>query len=332
MSGGARRRPLVIGHRGCSGDRPEHTMMSYRRAIEQGADYIEPDLVITKDGVLVCRHENEISGTTDVAQHGEFTSRRSTKIVDGQSVTGWFVEDFTLAELKTLRACERLPELRPANTAFDGWEEIPTFAEALSLARTHSVGIYPELKHPSFLREAGLDPFPVFVAAVHADGGQAAADKMFLQCFETWPLKQAVMMSSIRWQTIQLMSAANGPWDRRDTTYAQMASDAGLREMATYATGIGVEKAMIVPRDASAHSLAPTDLITRAHRAGLKVHAWTFRAENNFLPLELRRGDPMSAAFLRAHGDLAAELRQFAALGLDGVFCDFPAIAVRAFA
>jgi len=325
-------RPLVIGHRGCSGERPEHTMMSYRRAIEQGADYIEPDLVITKDGVLVCRHENEIGGTTDVAAHAEFAARKTTKSVDGQTIEGWFVEDFTLAELKTLRCRERLPQLRPANTAFDGQEEIPTFAEALALARSHNVGIYPELKHPTFLRAAGLDPFPVFVAAVHAGGGQAAADKMFLQCFETWPLKQAVAMSSIRWQTIQLMSAEGGPWDRRDATYAQMASDAGLREMAAYATGIGVEKAMIVPRDGGDHSLAPTDLIARAHRAGLKVHAWTFRAENFFLPAELRRGDTTAQDYLRQHGDLAVELRQFAALGLDGVFCDFPGVAVRALA
>ena len=323
-------RPLIIAHRGASGERPEHTMTGYRLAIEEGADYIEPDLVITKDGALVCRHENEIGATTDVARHAEFAARRTTKSIDGANVEGWFVEDFTLAELKTLRARERLPELRPRNTDYDGQEEIPTFAEALVLAREKGAGIYPELKHPTFLKEQGLDPFPVFVAAVRAGGGQAAADKMFLQCFETWPLVQAATMSSIRWNCIQLMSAAGGPRDRRDRTYAQMSSDEGLREVAGYARGIGVEKAMIIPRDAAANSLPSTDLIARAHRAGLRVHAWTFRAENYFLPNELRRGDPLAPDFMRQRGDLDAELRAFASLGADGVFCDFPGIASAA--
>lgn len=322
--------PIVIGHRGASGERPEHTLASYRLAIAQGADYIEPDLVLTRDGVLVCRHENEISGTTNVAAHPEFADRRTTKSIDGQSVTGWFTEDFTLAELKTLRAKERLPQLRPANAAFDGQEEIPTFEEALTLARTRDVGIYPELKHPTFLRSVGLDPVPAFAGFVQRHGGQAAADIMYVQCFEIGPLHTLASMSSIRWTCVQLMSAEGGPADQPDITYAQMASDEGLARIAGYARGVGVEKAMIVPRDSSGASLPATDFVVRAHRANLVVHPWTFRAENFFLPAELRRGDPSAPDFMRHHGDLDAELRQFYALGVDGVFCDFPGAAVAA--
>lgn len=321
----ARSRPIVIAHRGASGERPEHTLASYRLAIEQGADFIEPDLVVTRDGVLVCRHENEISGTTDVGDRCEFANRRRAKTVDGETITGWWVEDFTLAELKTFRCRERLPQLRPANTAFDGQEQIPTFAEALALAQDSGVGIYPELKHPTFLREQGLDPLTAFVGAVRAGGGQHAADIMFVQCFETAPLRQLTQMSSMRWQCIQLASAAGGPWDRRDQSYTQMLSDEGLRDIASYAHGIGVEKSLIVPRDAGCRSLPATDLIGRAHSAGLLVHAWTFRAENAFLPLELRAGDAP-----HAHGNLAAELRAFYDAGIDGVFSDFPAAAVAA--
>jgi glycerophosphoryl diester phosphodiesterase len=329
MSEGQSHRPIVIGHRGCSGERPEHTMASYRRAIEQGADYIEPDLVITRDGVLVCRHENEISGTTDVAAHPEFAERRKQKTVDGVTATGWWVEDFTLAELKTLRAKERLPQLRPANTAFDGQEEIPTFAEALALAQQAGVGIYPELKHPTFLKAAGFDPVPVFIAAVQAGGGQRAADKMFVQCFEVGALLQLASMSSIRWRCIQLMAGEGGPFDQQ-RTYADMITESGLRAVKEYAMGIGVEKAMIIPRDSHNATLAPTDLVARAHGAGLQVHAWTFRAENFFLPTELRRGDPSAPDYMRQHGDLADELRAFYATGLDGVFSDFPGLAVAA--
>lgn len=323
-------RPIVIAHRGASGERPEHTMASYRLAIAQGADFIEPDLVMTRDGVLVCRHENEISGTTDVAARAEFADRRKGKTVDGVPAMGWWAEDFTLAELKTLRCKERLPQLRPANMAYDGQEQIPTFAEALELAQQAGVGIYPELKHPTFLREAGVDPVPAFIAAVREGGGQRAADIMFVQCFEVGALEALARMSSLRWSCIQLVSAADGPWDRRETSYAQMLRDDGLRAIADYARGIGVEKTLIVPRSADGASLAPTDLVSRAHAAGLLVHPWTFRAENFFLPAELRRGDPAAPDYLRQHGDLGAELRAFFDAGVDGVFSDFPAAAVAA--
>ncbi len=324
----AMNRPIVIAHRGASGERPEHTLASYRLAIEQGADFIEPDLVVTRDGVLVCRHENEISGTTDVAERAQFASRRASKIVDGVRAEGWWVEDFTLAELKTLRCKERLPQLRPANTAFDGQEQIPTFAEVLALARDAGVGVYPELKHPSFLREIGLDPLPIFVAAVREAGGQAIADRLYVQCFEIGPLKTLAQMSSIRWQCVQLLAASGGPWDRRELSYADMLSDAGLAEIATYARGIGPEKSLVAPRDDIGRSSAPTGLVQRAHAAHLLVHPWTFRAENYFLPADLRRGDAGAPDYMRRHGDLESELRAFYAAGVDGVFSDFPAAAV----
>jgi glycerophosphoryl diester phosphodiesterase len=321
---------IVIAHRGASGERPEHTMDAYRLAIEQGADYIEPDLVMTRDGVLVCRHENEISGTTDVADRPEFARRRTEKTVDGVSAVGWWAEDFTLEELKTLRCKERLPQLRPANMAFNGQDEIPTFAEVLALAREAGVGVYPELKHPTFLRERGLDPVPAFVQTVQANGGQAAADRMFVQCFEISPLVILAQMSSLRWQCIQLIGAQGGPWDRRDMSGGDMISDAGLADIARYAVGIGVEKSLIIPRDGSGRSLAPSGLVARAHAANLLVHAWTFRAENYFLPIELRRGDSSADGYMSQHGDLDAELRAFYATNLDGVFCDSPAAAAGA--
>ena len=330
MSENPARRPIVIAHRGASAFRPEHTLAAYRLAIEQGADFVEPDLVITKDGVLVCRHENEISGTTDVAAHAAFADRRKEKTVDGVTATGWWVEDFTLAELKMLRCVERIPQLRPANMAFNGHEEIPTFAEVLALAAARGVGTYPELKHPTFLREQGLDPVPVFIATVRAHGGQSAADKMFVQCFEIWPLPQLAQMSSIRWQCVQLVSANGGPWDRQDLSYARMLTDDGLRHIAEYARGLGSEKALIMPRDAVNASLPATDLVARAHSAGLVVHPWTFRPENYFLPNDLRRGDAGAPDHLRQRGDVESEIRAFAAAGVDGVFSDDPAAAVAA--
>jgi len=323
-------RPLVIGHRGCSGERPEHTISAYRRAIEQGADAIEPDLVMTRDGVLVCRHENEISGTTDVAGHPEFTDRRKEKTVDGVTATGWWTEDFTLAELKSLRCKERLPALRPANTAFDGQDQILTLGEAYDLAQRHGLKLVPELKHVSYLKGIGLDPIPAFIEAVHAAGGQSAADISIVECFERAPLVQLASMSSIRWQCVQLMAPRSGPPDQPVLTYEQMIADDGLRAVREYAVGIGVEKAMIFPRDNQNNVLPPTDLVSRAHAAGLQVIVWTFRAENLFLPPHLRRGEPNASDYMQQHGDLAAELREFYALGVDGVFSDFPAIAVAA--
>jgi glycerophosphoryl diester phosphodiesterase len=324
-------RPIVIAHRGASGERPEHTMAAYRLAIEQGAEFIEPDLVMTRDGVLVCRHENEISGATDVADRAEFADRRSQKIVDGETFSGWWVEDFTLAELRTLRCKERLPQLRPQNVVYDGQEAIPTFREVLALAQEHRVGVYPELKHPSFLRSQGLDPVGALIEAVRDGGGQPAADAMFVQCFEVAPLLQLAAMSSLRWRCVQLIAAAGGPWDRQDMRYADMLSRDGLRRIAGYAAGIGPEKTLIIPRDDTGRSMRPTNLVARAHEQNLVVHAWTFRAENYFLPAELRSGDPSAPNNARQRGDMRNELRAFRRELVDGVFCDFPGLARAAF-
>ncbi|MBS0386368.1 MAG: glycerophosphodiester phosphodiesterase [Proteobacteria bacterium] len=330
MSGSGKSPPLVIGHRGASGERPEHTMSAYLRAIEQGADAIEPDVVMTLDGVPVCRHENEISGTTDVAARPEFANRRKEKTVDGVTTAGWWTEDFTLTELKTLRCKERLPQLRPGSAAFDGREQILTLAEAFALAQQHVRKIVPELKHVSYLQSIGLDPIPPLVETVLAQGGQDAADIAIVECFERSALLQLASMSSLRWQCVQLMASRSGPIDLPGLTYEQMITDDGLRSVREYAMGIGVEKAMLIPRDDQNHSLPPTDLTARAHAAGLRVMVWTFRAENLFLPVELRRGDPSAPDYMRQHGDLEAEMRQFYALGVDGVFSDFPSIAAIA--
>jgi glycerophosphoryl diester phosphodiesterase len=329
LTDSAARRPIVIAHRGASAYRPEHTLAAYTLAIEQGADFIEPDLVMTKDHVLVCRHENEISQTSNVADCPEFADRRKAKTVDGVEALGWWVEDFTLAELKTLRARERIPQLRPRNAEYNDEFEIPTFAEALALAREHGKGIYPELKHPTFLREQGVDPVPAFIAAVREAGGQSAADIMYVQCFEVGAIRQLAQMSSIRWQCVQLVSAEGGPWDQRETSYASMLTDDGLRGIADYARGLGAEKSLIIPRDASNNLAAPTDLVSRAHAANLVVHPWTFRPENFFLPASLRAGR-IAAAYQLQHGNIDAELRAFYAAGVDGVFSDDPAAAVAA--
>lgn len=315
-------RPIVIAHRGASGERPEHTIASYTRAIAQGADFIEPDLVATKDGVLVARHENEISETTDVADHPAFAARRTTKTIDGRAVTGWFTEDFTLAELKTLRARERLPALRPGNTAYAD-ERIPTLDEVIALAKAHGVGIYPETKHPSHFRALGLPLEPPLLAALATAGWTERDAPVFIQSFEVDNLK--MLRGQTRVRLIQLVDAEGAPADGAAESYAAMLTPAGLKAIAGYADGIGPAKALVIPRDTAGRSAPPTRLVADAHAAGLAVHPWTFRAENMFLPAELRRGDGRGA-----HGDVVAEMRAFVAAGVDGLFSDFPALAVEA--
>mgnify|MGYP002778361801 FL=1 len=326
------RRPVVIAHRGASGDRPEHTLSAYRLAVEQGADYIEPDLVVTRDGVLVCRHETEISATTDVAARPEFASRRTLKTVDGQPVEGWFAEDFTLAELKTLRCRERIPQLRPANTAFDGEDPIPTLQELLDLARGARVGVYCELKHPTDLAKAGHDTPDLFVRALERAGLNSRSAPVWAECFEVEPTRRLRALSRVK--VTQLVGASGGPFDRaaagRPVAYRDMVTDEGLREIARYADGVGAEKSLILPRDAAGASLPHTDFCRRAHQAGLQVHAWTFRSENAFLPVELRRGEPAAAGFPAARGDGAAECALAFRAGVDGLFSDHPAAAVAA--
>ena len=256
---------LVIAHRGASAYRPEHTLGAYRLAIAMGADYIEPDLVATSDGVLVARHENEISGTTDVAARPEFASRRATKTIDGRELSGWFTEDFTLAELRTLRTVERLPELRPANTEFDGLEPVPTFDEVLELALRAGVGIYPETKHPTYFRSIGLPLEEPLLAALRAAGLAERSSPVFIQSFEDGNLR--ALRDEIPVRLVQLTGV---PVD--------------LRAVARYADAIGPEKGLV---DGA--------LVEDAHRAGLLVHPYTFRPESAFLPdgltteAELRR-------------------------------------------
>ena len=328
--GGGHHLPLVIGHRGASGYRPEHTLASYKLAIEMGADYLEPDLVSTKDHVLVARHENDITGTTDVADHPEFAGRRTTKTIDGRAITGWFTEDFTLAELRTLRAKERLPDLRPANTAFDGLYQVPTFQEVIDLAKRHRVGIYPETKHPTYFDSIGLSLEEPLLATLRANGLTGPRAKVFIQSFETANLKE--LNGRTRLPLVQLIDAVGAPYDivvaGDPRTYADLVTPAGLAEIATYADGIGPSKDLIVPRDSAGKLLEPTSLVRDAHRAGLVVHPWTFRRENSFLPLDFRQGNPASPEFLRAPGDLPAELRLFFRLGVDGVFSDTADTAV----
>jgi glycerophosphoryl diester phosphodiesterase len=322
-------KPIVIAHRGASGERPEHTLAAYSLAIEQGADFIEPDLVLTKDGVLVARHENEISETTDVAARPEFSDRKATKIIDGESFTGWFTEDFTLAELKTLRAKERLPQLRGANMAYDGQFEIPTFDEVLALARDEGrkrgrvIGVYPETKHPSYFAGIGLVHEAPLLAALTRFGHKGKAAPIFIQSFEVGNLR--ALRGKTKLRLIQLMADAGGPPDLPGQSYADMANPEGLTQIARYADGIGVAKAMVIPRDAEGRLATPTTLVANAHKAGLAVHVWTFRRENYFLPAEYRSGtDP------RSTGDLAAEILAFLVTGIDGLFSDNVTEAVAA--
>ena len=320
-----RPRPIVIGHRGASGERPEHTPMAYRLAIAQGADFIEPDLCITKDGHLVARPENEIGGTTDIGARPEFAARKTTKVIDGQSITGWFTEDFTLAEIKTLRARERLPQLRPANTAFDGQEAIPTFAEVVAIAKAAGVGVYPEMKHPRHFASVGL-PFEQRMAdALKAEGLNAKSAKVFVQCFEVGPLKTIRALTKA--PLVQLIDSEGSPADLPDLKYVDMVTADGLKAIAAYADGVGPDKSMIVPTDGQI-LLPPTALVANAHKVGLKVHPWTVRAENYFLPATLQKG-PQGPERPRLHGDVDAMFKALYAAGVDGLFSDFPGLAVE---
>ncbi|MDP5102579.1 MAG: glycerophosphodiester phosphodiesterase [Erythrobacter sp.] len=309
---------LIIAHRGASAERPEHTLAAYERAIDQGADYIEPDLVATKDLVLVSRHENELSGTTDVASREEFEDRRRDKTIDGQRVAGWFAEDFTLAELRTLRAKERIPSVRPANARFDGLYQVATLAEIVKLVRAKEaatgrrIGLYPEIKHPNFLlQNAGIDMVDLLLRELR-QLGITPTDPVFIQSFEVAPL-QRLKQRSGGFKLVQLVEPLGGPADEPAMRYAEMVTPTGLIEVAKYADAVGAHIAMVLNADGS-----PTALVADAKTAGLDVHAWTVRPENEFLPVALRSGDDPKG---KGCGDvkLAALLKD---AGVAGVFSD----------
>jgi glycerophosphoryl diester phosphodiesterase len=338
------RRPIVIAHRGASGYLPEHTLAAYALAIEQGADFVEPDLVMTGDGVLIARHENEIGATTDVARHPAFATRFTRKEIDGVPLEGWFAEDFTLAEIKTLRARERIPAIRPANTRFDGMFAVPTLDEVIHLVRGTNerfrleaeasghpepriVGLYPETKHPSYHDRLGLPMTEPLLRALHGNGFTDPDDPVFIQSFEVSNLQD--LRGKTRLRLIQLMQSSGQPYDLTilgdDRSYADLRTSEGLAAVAAYSDGIGAEKDLLIPRHPDGRLARPTRLIEDAHARGLVVHGWTFRAENRFLPLDHRRSAEPDAV-----GDLSGEVVRFLDLGMDGVFTDHPNLGVQA--
>ncbi|MFF3213858.1 glycerophosphodiester phosphodiesterase [Streptomyces sp. NPDC002886] len=320
--------PTVIGHRGASGYRPEHTLGSYQLALDLGADVVEQDLVPTKDGHLVCRHENEIGGTTDVADHPGFASRRTTKTIDGIAVTGWFTEDFTLAELKTLRAKERIPALRQRNTLYDGRWDVPTFEEVLRWAdregrrRGKRVWLHVETKHPSYFRGLGLGLEEPLAKLLRRYGRDGRGAPLFLQSFEPSSIQRLSRLVSAP-RVVLLSAAGTRPWDfelaKDPRTVADLVKPEGLRWIAGFAQGIGPTMDLILPRDAAGKLGAPTTLVADAHAQGLILHPYTARNENNFLPADFRKGaDPT------AYGDAFGAFKAYFEQGIDGIFTDQP--------
>lgn len=313
--------PLIIAHRGASGYRPEHTLQAYELAIEMGADFIEPDVVPTKDGVLIVRHENELSSTTDVALH--FPSRKTTKVIDRQVKEGFFAEDFTLAEIKTLRAKEAL---KFRSHDYDGQFAIPTLAEVLVLARQKSdalgrpIGVYPELKHPTYFASLGLHPDTLLLSDLRQAGWQQRTDPVFIQSFEPSALRALRSQTELR--LIQLLDeAAEQPYDFVNAgdprTFGDLAKPAGLDDIASYADGIGVHKELLLPLGPGGKVTQATSVLTDAHRRALQVHAYTFRQEVVFVPPDF-------------DFDVVTEVGAYLSMGVDGVFCDFPDLCRQA--
>lgn len=326
--------PTVIGHRGASGYRPEHTLGSYQLALDLGAHIVEQDLVPTKDGHLVCRHENDITATTDVADHPEFAGRRTTKSIDGVSSTGWFTEDFTLAELKTLRATERIPGNRPDNTLYDGRWTVPTFEEVLRWAdqegrkRGKPVWLYVETKHPTYFRSLGLgleEPLARLLRRYRRDRRNAP---LILQSFEPSSVQRLARLVDTP-RIVLLSGPATRPWDFVESgdprTVADLVKPAGLKWIASYAQGIGPTLDLVIPKDAAGRLTTPTTLVKDAHARGLLLHPYTLRNENSFLPADFRRGtDP------NAYGDVFGAAAAYFATGIDGIFSDHPDTALLA--
>jgi glycerophosphoryl diester phosphodiesterase len=319
---------LVIGHRGAAGYRPEHTLASYELGARMGADFIEPDLVSTKDGVLVARHEPEIGGTTDVASHPEFAGRKRTVLLDGVATTGWFTHDFTLAELKTLRAVERLPQVRQRNTLYNGLFEIPTFQEVLDLRARLSkelgreIGVYPETKHPTYFRALGLELETPLTHILRKNGLDRTDAPVFVQSFEARNLQALHDDHRLRVPLVFLTAATGNPFND-PRSYADHTTPAGLRDLAAFAFGIGPDKNQIIPRNADGTLATPTSLVADAHHAGLALHPYTFRAENQFLSADYQvTSDP------NAYGRAIDEQVTFLRAGIDGLFTDQADIGV----
>ena len=328
--------PIVIGHRGAAGYRPENTLESYELAARLGADFIEPDLVSTADGVLVCRHEPEIGATTDVVAHPEFAPRRKTRAVDGVPVTGWFTEDFTLAELRTLRAKERLPLLRPQNTRWDGQLMVPTFQEVLDLRAWlcqelgREVGVYPEVKRPTDSRELGLPLERSLYDLLRRNGLDRADAPVYVQCFEPSSLRELRDLG-LTAPAIQLVSATGAPYATviagKGPTFAELVTPSGLGVVAGYAQGVGMDKLLIIPREPGGGLGTPTSMVAHVRAAGLVLHAYTFRAENAFLPADYQSGSP---ALPHEFGQGAEEQVAYLEAGVDGLFTDQADLGVLA--
>lgn len=328
---------LVIGHRGVPGHRLEHTRDSYLLAVELGADVLEPDLVVSADGVLIVRHDVELSATTDVADHPEFADRHRTLTVASRVFTGWFVHDFTLAELRTLRCRERWPANRPANTPLDGASTLLTFDEVVAIAavggrqRGGSAGapipIWPELKHPSHFAARGLDPVPLMLDALRRHGLDESEAPVAVQCFEPTTLQRLAAAAPM--PLLQLVDGVGAPHDRviagDDRPFTQLVTPAGLAEVATYAAMLGLNKRLVIPLDTNGRMTRPTPVVTMAHDVGLEVYPYTFRDENAWLPPELRAGPDRAAT-----GRAVEEYLAYLDAGVDGMFSDHAATALAA--
>ncbi|MBU2653939.1 glycerophosphodiester phosphodiesterase [Acidomonas methanolica] len=333
-------RPLLFAHRGASALRPEHTLASYAKAMADGADFIEPDLVPTKDGVLIVRHESNIADTTDVADHPEFAARRRTMTIDGRPETGWFTTDFTLAEIKTLRAKERLARLRPQNTRYDGHFDVPTFEEVIDFAAAESAargkvfGLIPEIKNSTHFHRLGFDPEALFLRtiAAHEHTRQAPLEVQSFEASNLRAIREKILAINPQARLLFLMGEARWPVPDlaaagQATTFGDFMTPKGLAEVRRFADVIGPANTSLIPRDANGAWLEPTRLITDAHAAGLLVHSWTARPENYFLPAQLRNGDDPAA---RNPAGMIAEIRRYLDMGLDGFFTDDPALGRQA--
>ncbi|SDS20458.1 glycerophosphodiester phosphodiesterase family protein [Microterricola viridarii] len=325
--------PLIIGHRGASGYRPEHTAAAYELAFALGADAVEPDIVATRDGVLVLRHENEISGTTDVAARPEFAGLRTTKTIDGHEQTGWFTEDFTWGELSTLRARERLPKMRPANTAFDGRYPILRLRDLFELidesAERHGrhLGLVAEIKHASYFESIGLPLDELFAAELDDAGWRGGDGRLIVESFELTVLGK-LTARGVGGRKVFLIEASGTPEDQRlahgaaANSYADFVTEAGLYALGGLVDGISVDRSMIVRQDA-AGTPQTSDLVDLAHSAMLEVYTWTLRPENRFLLPAHRAGVGQAR-----HGDWWGEFELIMGTGIDGVFADHPDLAV----